>query len=50
MVRVSVCPSLTEGLSHSQMTLGQMLAVEHCEMFLLKPSHCSGEGLGDDQG
>lgn len=50
MVRVSVCPSLTEGLSHSQMTLGQMLAVDHCKMFLLKPSHCSGEGLGDDQG
>lgn len=39
MVRVSVCPSLTEGLSHSQMTLGQMLAVNHCKMLPLKPSH-----------
>lgn len=39
MVRVSVCPSLTEGLSHSQMTPGQMMAVDHCKMLPLKPSH-----------
>lgn len=44
MVRVSVCPSLTEGLSHSQMTPGQLLAVDHCKMLPLKPSHCFGIG------
>lgn len=50
MVRVSVCPSLTEGLSRSQMTPGQLLAVDHCKMLPLKPSHFSGEGVGDYQG
>lgn len=44
MVRVSVCPSLTEGLSRSQMTPGQLLAVDHCKMLPLKPSHCFGIG------
>lgn len=40
MVRVSVSPSLTEGLGHSQVTPRQMLAVDGCKMLLLKPSHC----------
>lgn len=40
MVRVSVCPSLTEGLCHGQVTLRQMLAVDGCKMLPLKPSHC----------
>lgn len=37
MVRVSVGPSLTEGLGHSQVTPSQMLAVDGCKVL---PSHC----------
>lgn len=49
MVRVSVCPSLTEGLSRSQMTPGQLLAVDHCKMLPLKPSHNAAlAGLSSD--
>lgn len=40
MVRVSVGPSLTEGLGHGQVTPSQMLAVDGCKMLPLKPSHC----------
>lgn len=39
MVRISVCPSLTEGLGHSQVTPSQMLAVDGSKMLPLKPSH-----------
>lgn len=40
MVRVSVGPSLTEGLGHSQVTPSQMLAVDGCKVLPFKPSHC----------
>lgn len=40
MVWVSVGPSLTEGLGHSQVTPSQMLAVDGCKVLPLKPSHC----------
>lgn len=40
VVRVSVGPSLTEGLGHSQVTPSQMLAVDGCKMLPFKPSHC----------
>ena len=40
MVGVSVGPSLTEGLGHSQVTPSQMLAVDGYKMLPLKPSHC----------